>query len=178
MKLNRFTSGMLALHSIALIALLSLQAYSFFTPKSTQYIRVNEVYESFQLTQELKQELNTIENLRNSMLDSLELNLKVQAQSLSTVDKPAEQDIIAFRKSKDDFLRKKQEFEETNEVLLQQYNERISKQINQYIKDFGEQHNYEYIHGADGSGSLMYADNSRDVTDEAIAFINNRYQGK
>ena len=50
-------------------------------------------------------------------------------------------------------------------------------QLNQYVKEFGEKNSYDIIHGANGNGSLMYAKDILNLTEEVKAFINNKYKG-
>ena len=61
--------------------------------------------------------------------------------------------------------------------LSDKYTSDIWKVINESVNEFGEKEGYDLIFGAVGSGSLMYADRSQDVTDEVIQFINERYKG-
>jgi Skp family chaperone for outer membrane proteins len=62
--------------------------------------------------------------------------------------------------------------------LSDKYTSDIWKVINESVNEFGEKEGYDLIFGAVGSGSLMYADRSQDVTDEVIQFINERYKGR
>lgn len=75
-------------------------------------------------------------------------------------------------------LRKKKSFEEDNEKMVKQYDENIIKQLNQYVKDYGEKNKYQFIYGADGSGNLMYADSTYDLTKKIIEYVNERFNGE
>jgi outer membrane protein len=55
---------------------------------------------------------------------------------------------------------------------------KIWTQLNQYITEYGKTKDYEYILGANGSGSLMYADSTLNITEEVTAFANKKYSGK
>ncbi len=61
--------------------------------------------------------------------------------------------------------------------LSDQYTSDIWKVINESVHEFGEREGYDLIFGAIGSGSLMYANKSQDITDEVIQFVNERYKG-
>jgi len=62
--------------------------------------------------------------------------------------------------------------------LSAQYDKEILAQLNQYVRDFGAKNNYEYIFGNDGNGSLMYAQESNDLTRQVTEYINQKYAGK
>lgn len=62
------------------------------------------------------------------------------------------------------------------------YNKDIEQMIwtrlNPYISDFGKEHGYDYIYGANGTGNVLYAAESRDITVEVIQYVNDRYHDK
>jgi outer membrane protein len=45
------------------------------------------------------------------------------------------------------------------------------------MQDYGKKHGYDFIYGAQGSGNLMYANGQKNITDEVLKYINERYQG-
>ena len=49
--------------------------------------------------------------------------------------------------------------------------------LNDVILDYGKENECDYILGADGSGSLMYAKDSDDITKDVLVYINNKYKG-
>ncbi len=50
--------------------------------------------------------------------------------------------------------------------------------LNPYITDFGKEKGYTYIYGANGTGNVLYAAESEDVTGEVVKYVNKRYHGK
>ena len=54
----------------------------------------------------------------------------------------------------------------------------IWKRLNPYLVDYGKEHGYQYIYGANGTGNVLYADTSKDITDDVIKYSNNRYHDK
>lgn len=63
------------------------------------------------------------------------------------------------------------------EQLTQKYTADIWKFINDSAADYGKENNYEFIFGALGNGTLMYASDKNDVTDEFIKYLNAEYTG-
>lgn len=54
----------------------------------------------------------------------------------------------------------------------------IWKRLNPYLTEFGKEKGYDYIYGANGSGTVLYADESQDITPEIIEYVNKRYHDK
>ena len=143
----------------------------------TAYILSNEVFEEFTLTQELEGRLDQLKNRRQAELDSMRLHLEIEVGNLQKNNDPDPERIRAFEQRREAYLLRQQQYEKDNEALLAQYKEQISKQINQYVQDFGKANGYRYIYGANGSGTLMFADEGHDVTREVIDYLNREYQG-
>jgi outer membrane protein len=139
------------------------------------YVEVNTIYEGFTFKKELESKLENVKSMRKQMLDSLELRLRVMAGQLKEgkVKDPTE-----FELSRQDYLKKKSAFEEDNEQMTNSYSAQVMKQLNQYVEQYGKEHGYKYILGADGNGSLMFADESENVTKEVLDFLNKKYSGK
>ena len=143
----------------------------------TAYMDVKKVYNEFTLKKELESKLTNVEQTRKTILDSLELQLKVLSKQLEVLTKRDEQKENIFSAKREEYLVKKKQFDEDNQAMTQQYSEQIMKQLNQYVQDYGKTNGYTYIHGADGNGSMMYADDKHNITDEVTKFINEKYKG-
>ena len=59
----------------------------------------------------------------------------------------------------------------------QEINRKAWERLNNYLEEFGKQQNVHLIFGIQGSGNIMYADESFDLTAEAIEFSNAKYEG-
>lgn len=139
------------------------------------YMNSSQVYEAFQMKSELESKLKTVQVQRKNQLDSLMVPLKILASQLET--KKQEKTQKDFLLLKENFLRKQSEFDQDNQNLVKQYNDQIWNRINQYVKDYGKEHGYDYILGANGTGTIMYADEAKDITKEIIEFENVHYKG-
>ena len=49
--------------------------------------------------------------------------------------------------------------------------------LNSYVTEFGKKNGYDIIIGASGNGSLMYGNETFNITEEVIEYANNRYEG-
>lgn len=145
--------------------------------KNLAFVELQSVFNEFEMTKQYKGKLETVLNARKSIADSLQLNLTAQSKMLKQVNNKNDEKVQNFLYEKEVYLEKMKQFQEDNVALKRQYDGEINKQLNQYIKEYGEKKGYRYIFGAEGSGVLMYADERNNITKEVIEYINARYKG-
>lgn len=163
--------------SIALITgitALSLVLFKQFSDPEIVYIELQKVYEDFQMKKELQSELEKINSLKQNQIDSLRLELEMMSRSIKNKNEVNE----SFELKKRTYLLKEQQTKENLEIVSNEYNERIWKQLNQYISDYGKEKNLKFLLGASGSGTVMYADENANVTKEVSVYVNSKYSGK
>src|SRR5690606_17687182 len=54
----------------------------------------------------------------------------------------------------------------------------VVNDINDYVKEYGENNGYKLIFGASGSGNIMYASEGADLTDDILKGLNKEFDGK
>lgn len=140
----------------------------------TGYIELNQIYDKFPLKKELEGQLQHTQNARKAILDSMNLKLHTLSNQARAGSTEAEKVFLVEQRA---YLEKQRYFEEDNSNQVRQYDEQIWKQINQYVKDFGEEKGYDYVFGATGTGSVMYADKSKNITEEVSTYVNSKYKG-
>lgn len=171
MTVNR--SGLsLALSIVSIVAVVSFGIYYMTRSERTAFVNTSALFNEFKMKKSLEAEFKKVENMRKSQLDSMVVVLKVLNRS--AVSK-AEKELLEYKK--EEFARRRDEFTEANEALTQKYNEQIWNQLNQYIKDYGDHAGIDYIYGATGDGTLMYAAEKKDITKEMINYANGKYEG-
>lgn len=138
--------------------------------KKNAYVQIGKLYKEFKMTKELEGKFTAVGNARKSFLDSLELKIR----SIAGEGKNETE----FNKLKEEYVQRKQQFEQDNAAMNQQYNTQIMEQMNQYITDYGAENGYAFIFGANGNGGIMYADEKAfDVTQPVLEYINSKYNG-
>lgn len=138
------------------------------------YIDVNSVYDSFAFKKEIEAKLIHVKETRKNILDSMQLQLKVLANTL----KPeVEKERMLFEAKRQEYFSKEKAFSEDNDALTREYSSQVMKQLNQYVQEYGSEHGYTYILGADGNGSLMFADKNKNITTEVLEYLNKKYKG-
>lgn len=143
--------------------------------KKIGYVTTLIAFEEFELKKELETKYKKSQIIKQTYLDSIKLSIQSLSQSQLNRDSDTENKIEELKKS---YLLKESQFNQENEVVYQQYNEQIWKQLNQYIEDYGKENGYDYLLGASGQGSIMYANEKDNVTKEIITYANNKYVGK
>ena len=152
--------------------------YDVATKPKYGYVDIKVAFDQFQLKKDLESKYLVITNERKKVLDSLYIELEKFSNELNSTKDPSKEKIIAFNKQKDEFYTKSKHFEEDNSALSNKYDSEIINQLNQYVKDYGELYSYTFIFGNNMDGSIMQAREQNNVTEEIVAFINDRYNGK
>jgi len=172
---NKISWISLAIALMTLSALIATQVLQKNAHKQG-FIVLKKVFDEFDMSKQYKKKMETVLLARKGIIDSLELNLKAESRTIQAGSKGNNiKDQFEFDRQY--YLEKRKQFQEDNDALTKQYNEEVIKQMNQYIKDFGEKNGYGFLFGAEGSGVLMYANDKLDVTPEVIKYINERYKG-
>ena len=157
-----------------LVSILMLVAYHFFVaPKDkavkVAYVEVDKLYNEFKLFQEMDAQLTNTQSQRQLILDSLGLQIQ-------TLERSGEEE-IALNSLKQEYMVKQQQFAEDNQNLAVKYQQEIVTQLNQYVQDYSEANEYDYILGATGEGGLMAAKKTENITPSVLSYINERYSG-
>lgn len=179
MIINNINKYFLAFYAIitALIIVLLFTVMNKPDASKIRYISTLKLYNEFKFKVELEKKYSTIQNQRQLYLDSLMLNLKVMSKNVSS---HANDKFLAqkFDELKDEYLEKKDLFEKDSQNMKSEFEKQIWTQLNQYVRDYGEKNDINIILGADGTGTLMYAEKGMDITELIIGYVNQRYVGE
>jgi outer membrane protein len=173
-KLSIFLIGL----NLAILGLVLWQIN--FKPRFA-YVELAVIYENFPLKKQLESKLDNVSSSRKSILDSLELKIKMLASQIdhSVAAPKIKKDsmYMQYENLRQEYAMKNQSFTEDNDRTKAQYNEQIWKQLNQYIKDYGKDKGYAFIFGADGTGSLMYGNEPQNITEDLKIYVSARFSG-
>ena len=174
--LNGQRTILLAIVIVLNLVLIGLTIFSLNSSPKTAYVKANELFEEFKGKQELEAKFTANGTEQQSMLDTLAMEIASLTNQL--MEQPNDQALQSQKRKKQLLYRElQQQFTEQNSNQNQQYTESILKQINQYTLEYGKEHGYDYIFGASGNGSLMYATDAKDITKEVLNYINKKYEG-
>lgn len=126
---------------------------------NTAFIYNQKVFEGFKGTQDLKKKLKEVQLRDRRILDSLVILIGQGRSDMEQIHQ-----------------KKQQESELHQQQLSDQYTADVWKRINTYVADYGKNQGFDFIYGASGDGSLMYARESLDITNPVIDYCNQRYE--
>lgn len=147
------------------------------------YVDVNKLIDGYSRTKIAKAEFEKKATTMKGNIDSLVTNWQKELQayekersSLTPKELELKQELLA---------NKQQQINGYQEAIQKQIQEEDKKttqtvinDINDYVKEFGKRKGYKIIFGASGSGNIMYADESSDLTEEVLKGLNAEYDQK
>lgn len=145
--------------------------------QKTAYFLSAEVYNQFDYKLELEMDLQNTQDQAKKVLDSMELDLEMHLNHLKTIQ-PDESDIANYEFKQRNYMEMRNKLETGYSEKSQDYYNKIWDRINGYVQEFGNQKGYAYIFGANGDGSIMYAEETNDITPEIVEMINKKYAGE
>jgi outer membrane protein len=136
--------------------------FSFYGKKEQQaFFYTQKVFNQFEGTTELTGKLNLVKSQNKAFLDSLVVMIEAGRKDL----------VPLYQEKRTLALQSEQE-------LSEQYTSDIWAYINESVAEYGKNNHYNYIFGASGNGSLMFADSSQDITSQVVLYINHKYKGE
>lgn len=142
------------------------------------YVNLVRVYEEFKFKKEKEKNLLQYENENKRVLDSLKLNIEKIKRSYSSGINKSDTLISDYKINMQQYNIKNNDFEAMKDELVQKYDSEIWKHLNQYIEDYSKKNSYDFMFGANGNGTVMYANPGYDITEDVTRYVNERYDGK
>ncbi len=152
-------NAIITLNAVGLVVLL---CYNFFynKPPKRGYILNAEVFQAYNASKEAEKELLAMKSAAALKLDSL-------SAIIDSDETGKTYEIYQYYSTKSEIEQKRFSEENTNKIWVQ---------INEMVQKYGKNEGYEVIFGATGSGGIMYADESINITEDIILFINKNYE--
>src|SRR3954471_3520801 len=167
---------LLNIAGIACLIALSLWIYHECTTTKTVYVDIPKVFNGFDMKKEFQDKFKRTEALRKRVIDSLSFDLQLMAKRVDS-DQKNQVLMKEFDLKREYYFKQKNESDQDNVALSSQYDKQILEQMSQYIADYGKKNSLDLILGADGNGTLMYAADKMNISEEIIGYINDRYKG-
>jgi outer membrane protein len=161
--------------------LIASMAVSYFYVNHTNkigYVELVTVFQKFNMKAEMESKLNETKRVRQLTLDSMITKVFLPEDSIKSYVKNNPAKLQAFQRNKELYLTLKERYENDNANQVNDYDNQIKSQLKQYVSEYGEKNGYAYILSDDGAGYVLYANKAKNVTEEVIQFINDRYQDK
>lgn len=170
--------------SAIVILLVFAVGYLFYAQKSQNedvvYIDVNVLMADYEGMKDAKKEFEAKSTVWQANVDSLissfQNELKVYEKERSGMTKKENE-------LKQELLRNKQQQVGNYQQAIQRQSEEedakisgaVVNEVNTYIKEYGKNHNYKIIIGANSSGNVLYAQDGIDITQDVLTGLNAAY---
>jgi outer membrane protein len=124
------------------------------------YVLNQRVFDEYKGKLELEKKLSEIRMSNKKVLDSLTQMIAHGGNTEKIVDQ---------------YQARLTTFAQQERELSERFTADIWKRINEEMIMFGKKEKYDFIFGASGDGSLMYANEGYDITDKVIEYLNKQY---
>lgn len=169
MKSNRIIALSLVL-IVGVIAFLGFYVKGISEKNPVVYVDNVKLFNGFNMAKDLSASHTKKMNKQRKRVDSIYQEFQKYAQAKD--EKQVEQTRHVLQ-NEDKLLTDMQEYFK-NEVSQQ-----VWQRINTSLKKYGEKQGYELVLGANGNGSVMYANQATvDITDSFLAYANAEYEGE
>ena len=169
--------------SLLAIILSVVTLVKLFDSSELVYVDVNELIEGYDRTKVARAEFEARAKTLNANVDSLMVDWQ---DELKTYEKERSKMSKKEIELKQNLLgNKQQQINNYRQAVQKQIQEEDQKatqtvvnDINDYVKAYGEEHNYRIIFGASGAGNIMYANEGTDLTEAILEGLNAEYNGQ
>jgi outer membrane protein len=160
MKKMNFDKVLLYTSSLLLAGILGVTIKNQFGSPKTVYVDIGKMQEGYKFKKDLEAEgTKNLYKIKNA-IDSLKMIDKVDANPV------IDSQIMYAERA----------FNQYYTYSNQEMTKKIWERLNPLLEEFGKQNNYEMIVGANGAGTVLYGNKENDVTEQAINFINKKYE--
>lgn len=143
-------------------------AYQYMDAQQTVVIDIVKVFNEFNLKKDLEKRVEHRLNEYTNGIDSLKgvytalVNNHAEASALSGISTAI--DTMQLRTQR------------AYEIGNKNINEQVWVRLNSLLTEYGDEHHYRLIIGANGMGTVLYNRKGLDKTEELIKFINSKYE--
>jgi outer membrane protein len=147
------------------------------------YVNTDSLWNNFAMVKEIEDDLILEKNKMETQFRSKVQKLEKEMIDFQTKAEKGLLDINTAQAQEQDLMQKQQNLMNEKDDLAmrlmnkeKEYNEKIQNEIYSYLKKMNEENPLDFVLGyTAGSGSLLYANDSLDVTDKIIKALNESY---
>lgn len=134
-----------------------------FSNKGIAYIDIERLVNGYQFKKDLEKAAGSDLYSIKMTIDSLEMVRKAVASPVPT-------------KVDSQLVHAKYVFEEYYAASNRDINKNIWERLNPIVEQYGKDRKLQLLIGANGAGTLLYAAKKRDMTDDLIRYVNQKYE--
>lgn len=168
------------LTGICLAGVILLSIFLFLNRTKIGYVNTGPLIEGYVGMKEARNNYQSQSQIWQANIDTLQLDFQravnkynIQLPELYQQEKATQQ--ASLKQMQDNII----QYTNAIKEKAQKEDERITKgvlnQINSYIGEYGEKHGFDIILGTTASGSLLYAKDKIDITEDILKGLNESY---
>jgi len=160
--------------------IIGFSIWTYFQQRDVAYVDTNVLMENFSGMKIAKKDYEAKVTVWKNNVDSLMKSWEVE---LKTYEKERVSMTKKERQLKEELLRNKQQQLGNYQQAIQEKamkeeqiaTQSVVNQVNDYIKEYGKTHGYDFIYGANGTGNIVYANDAYDITQDVLEGLNKEY---
>lgn len=142
----------------------------------TGYIDLNKINKEYLLAIEFEKHIKSIENEVAGNLLGLQAEVNILHDSISNLKslniEPNQGLLKEYFEKRNHWEKKKNaELSKVQDSVVF-YREKLIKNINNRVAEYGRNHGFHYVFSPSGSGAFMYGDSTLNITNEVIGYLN------
>jgi outer membrane protein len=140
--------------------------------KQLAYVRLSDLFQGYDYTKNQKARFESVSNAVKLEIDSLKLRLESLSRKVSAGSQLDQPTLNLANMMNNKIQQLEKDLSEQEEEI----NETIWNQLNAEVKEFGKQEDYELIMGAKGDGGIMYGAEPKDITEDLLSYLNEKFK--
>lgn len=166
--------------SIVFLTMISLTACQ---QQKIGFVDNGELINEYQERKDIEAKLNTkIEAFKirtDSLRSAFELEIKEAELKARKMSQSAIQKLSQDLQKKEQVLSQRVQFEQQQIAQESQtLNDSIINRVKEFVQTYGKSNNYNYILGSNEAGSVLYGEETSDLTQEILKALNESYSNK
>jgi len=165
---------------VVIAGLLALGGYHLLKKEKTVYVDIGRLMQEYQGMKDARREFEKKSAQWQANVDTL---VSEWQQELKSYEKERNSLTSKERELKEELLRNKQQqvsqYQEAIQMKAKEEEQKLTQtavnRINEYLSEYGKEKGYMLILGATGTGNIVYADKSKDITDEILKGLQEGY---
>ena len=138
---------------------------------------INEYQEKIDIQDKLQAKIKTYEAKRDSIRQAFQLEIneaELKSRKMSQADL---QKLSQELQQKDQIIAQRDQFEQQQIAQeSQSQNDSLIKKVRSFVKDYGTKNGYDFILGSNEAGSVMYGNETSDLTQVILEALNAAYK--
>jgi outer membrane protein len=169
------------INGVVVAGLIALGGYHLLKKDKTVYVDIGRLMQEYQGMKDARAEFEKKSAQWQANADTLVAEWQ---KDLKSYEKERAGMSKKEKELKEELLRNKQQqinqYHDAIQMKSKDEEQKLSQtainRINEYVEAYGKQKGYMYVLGANGSGNIVYADKSRDITDIILKGLQEEYE--